>query len=87
MRPLDFYDLGRRLADSEKAISRIPDQIRRMRNVCDYDLGHAIRFERRALSAEQLARLAPIVADGLLAALESFSPCAAPDGCDCPALR
>ena len=58
-----------------------------MREVCDYELRHPIQFEQRALSAEQLAKLALIVADGLLNALEAFSPGEAPDGCDCPTLR
>ena len=69
------------------AIADMLDQIRRMRNVADYSLRHPIRFEQRALSAEQLAKLALIVADGLLDALEAFSPGEAPDGCDCPTLR
>ena len=143
MRPLDFYHLGLRLADSadtesewrtvvgrlyyglhheaccryfrenpndpplprngrhsalierfggepgtvDNDVARTLRLMLRMRNVCDYELGNAIRLDQRTLTAEQLARLALIVAGGLLTALESFSPGEAPDGCDCPTLR
>ena len=71
----------------ERDISQMLRRILNMRNVADYELKHAVQVNRLTLGAEQLMHFALIVADGLLAALEDFSPGEAPDGCDCPTAR
>ena len=55
-----------------------------MRNISDYELGSPIRYQKTDRSAAQLMRTAVVVAQGLLTALEDFSPGEAEDGCYCP---
>ena len=142
MRPLDFYQLGRQLADSaateaeqRNAVGRLyyglhheaccryfrenPDapplgrgsrhaqliqrfgdlrsretqrvwrllrQLSRMRNLADYELMSTLRYQNRERSAVQLMKMAVSVAEGLLGALEDFSPGEAEDGCRSPVL-
>ena len=73
--------------DAAKDIASTLRLIRHMREICDYELRGPIFFHQWPLSPEQLAQLALSVARDLLAALETFSPGEAPDGCDCPTSR
>ena len=57
-----------------------------MRNVSDYELASPVRYQNRECSAVELTRMAVSVAEGLLGALEVFSPGEAGDGCYCPVL-
>ena len=142
MRPLDFYRLGRQLADSAatdaerrtavgrlyyglhheaccryfrenpqaaalgrgsrhaqlirrfgdtrthgtQRVGRLLRQLSRMRNVSDYELASPVRYQNRECSAVELTRMAVSVAEGLLGALEVFSPGEAGEGCYCPVL-
>jgi len=142
MRPLDFYQLGRQLAESAateaeqrsaigrlyyglhheaccryfreypgasplgrgsrhaQLIGRFGDlhtgetervwrllrQLSRMRNLSDYELVNPLRYNNRECSAGALMGMAVLVAEGLLGALEDFSPGEAGDGCYCPVL-
>ena len=45
---------------------------------------YILRFENQSISDEQLMELALDISRQLLAALERYSPGAAPDGCRCP---
>ena len=63
------------------------NNIRRMRNAADYELGQTVQINQRTLNTYQLMNFALIVAEGLLGALEDFSPGEATDGCDCPTAR
>ena len=65
-------------------IRRLLRQLSRMRNISDYELAGPIRYQKTDRSAAQLMRTAVVVAEGLLAALEDFSPGEAEDGCHCP---
>ena len=68
-------------------VQRLLRQLSRMRNLSDYELASPIRYQNRNRSAVQLMRMAALVAEALLAALEDFSPGEAEDGCSCPVLQ
>ena len=55
-----------------------------LRREADYELAPPLRFENQSISDEQLMELALDISSQLLAALERYSPGAAPDGCRCP---
>ena len=82
-----IHRYGGKPGTGERDIARELNNIRRMRNTSDYELGHPVRFGQRTLGSAELMHFALIVADSLLAALEDFSPGEAPDGCDCPTAR
>ena len=142
MRPLDFYQLGRQLADSAateaeqrnavgrlyyglhheaccryfrenpealalgrgsrhaqligrfgeiqthgtRRIGRLLRQLSRMRDIADYEIVSPLRYQNRECNAAELTGMAVSVAEGLLGALEDFSPGEAGDGCYCPVL-
>ena len=65
-------------------IRRLLRQLSRMRNISDYELASPIRFQKTDRSAVQMVSMAVVVAEGLLATLEDFSPGEAEDGCRCP---
>ena len=67
-----------------RRIRRLLKQLSRMRNISDYELAGPIRYQKKDRSAAQLMRTAVVVAEGLLATLEDFSPGEAEDGCYCP---
>ena len=67
-----------------RRIRRLLKQLSGMRNVCDYELAAPIRYRHRERSAAEMMRMATTVAEGLLIALEDFSPGEAEDGCRCP---
>ena len=74
-------------ASPTQRIRRLLRQLSRMRNLSDYELAGPIKYQQRERSAAELTRLAVVVAEGLLAALEDFSPGEAEDGCYCPVRR
>jgi len=57
-----------------------------VRNISDYELSSAPEYQKRERSAAELMGMAVSVAEGLLSALEDFSPGEAEDGCHCPIL-
>ena len=71
-------------ASPTQRIWRLLRQLSRMRNISDYELVNPVRYQRRERSPAELMRLAVVVAEGLLAELEDFSPGEAEDGCNCP---
>lgn len=65
---------------------RVQRHLRRLsslRNISDYDLDSDMTYRGRTYSPADLMSTAVSVAADLLAALESFSPGAAADGCVC----
>ena len=84
-RHTDLLDRYTRLrTDSALDVARLLRRLSAMRNEADYQLEHLLRFNDRSYSADELMGLALAVSRRLLAALESFSPGEAPDGCACP---
>ena len=79
---IDRYSALR--ASPTQRIRRLLRQLSRMRNISDYELAGPIRYQKRDHNAVQLMRTAVVVAEGLLAALEDFSPGESEDGCHCP---
>ena len=73
--------------ESEQRIARLLTQASTIRNLADYELSEAIRYEDREYSARELLDVALVISADLLAELESFSPGEAPEGCDCPTVR
>ena len=57
-------------------------QLRHVRTQADYELGQ-MRIGRRPVTGAQILNSATHVAEQLRAALESFSPGEAPEGCTC----
>ena len=55
-----------------------------LRREADYELVPPLRFRNQSVNDEQLMELALDISRQLLAALERYSPGAAPDGCRCP---
>ena len=90
--PLDRNRRHAQLADryrnspepAAKEIGRCLRDMARLSREADYELVPPLRFENRSISDEQLMRLALDISRQLLAALERYSPGAAPDGCRCP---
>lgn len=67
-------------------MGRLFRQLSRVRNISDYQLSSAPEYQKRERSAAELMGMAVSVAEGLLSALEDFSPGEAEDGCHCPIL-
>lgn len=66
-------------------VANLLDQLRRMRNVSDYELANYVRYGSLSFrSAQSLMNFALPVANELLDALEAYSPGVASDGCNCP---
>ena len=70
-----------------RRVQSLLTQLSHLRNTADYDLVGPVRYQRRTRSPAELVGIAVSVAADLLAALESFSPGAAADGCTCPVVR
>ena len=64
-------------------ISNLLRQLSRMRNLADYELRNTVLLNRRSLDSNQLMRLALLVADELLQALETYSPGEASEDSEC----
>lgn len=58
-------------------------QLSRMRNVADYELGQDLQYNRTNYTSEQFMRIALNISEQLKQALDTFSPGEAPDGCEC----
>ena len=56
----------------------------RLRVEADYELVPPLRFRNRSIDTQELMDVALDISQQLLAALERYSPGAAPDGCRCP---
>ena len=76
-----------RSTNEAQLVQSLLRQLSNMRNLSDYQLAGRIRYQRRTRSAMELMSIAVSVAAQLLAALETFSPGAAADGCFCPTIR
>ena len=64
------------------------NQLRRMRNVADYELASPVRYGTLADDSSQfLMGFAMTVANELLEALDDYSEGEVPDGCECPSAR
>ena len=91
-RPLDRNRRHAQLADryrnspepAAQQIWRRLSYMAQLRREADYELVPPLRFENQSISDEQLMELALDISRQLLAALECYSPGAAPDGCRCP---
>ena len=91
-RPLDrnrrHSELKNRYRNSSDQTSReigtLLNRMIQLRSEADYELAPPLRFENHSISAEQLMEFALDISQQLLAALERYSPGAAPDGCRCP---
>ena len=91
-RPLDrnrrHIQLRNRYIDSSdqavREIGVLLDKMIELRSEADYELVPPLRFENKSINAEQLLDFALDISQQLLAALERYSPGAAPDGCRCP---
>ena len=66
-------DIGRHLSDMAQ-----------LRREADYELVPPLRFKNRSIDSRELVDFALDISRQLLAALERYSPGAAPDGCRCP---
>lgn len=64
--------------------SRLLERLATMRNIADYELAGSVSFRGLRVNSRTLMGIAMVVAQELLAYLDSYSPGEAPDGCDCP---
>jgi hypothetical protein len=72
-----------RPTDAKSAkVANLLEQLRQFRTLADYDLNQ-MYFNKRPVTAAQVLSSATHVAAQLLAALESYSPGEAADGCVC----
>ena len=69
-----------------RRVRRLLRQLSHMRNISDYELDNPLSYHNRERSASELMRMAVSIAEGLLGALDDFSPGEAEDGCRCPVL-
>ena len=70
-----------------RQVQRHLGRLSSLRNISDYDLAGPIRYRGSTYSPSALMNTAVSVATALLAALETFSPGAAADGCVCRVTR
>ena len=70
--------------DDGKAVGRLLSNMILLRIEADYQLAPPLRFRNRSIDSAELMRLALDTSQQLLAALDRYSPGAAPDGCRCP---
>ena len=91
-RPLDrnrrHVQLADRYKNSPEYVAKdigehLSDMIR-LRSEADYELVPPLRFRNRSIDSRELMDFALDISQQLLAALERYSPGAAPDGCRCP---
>ena len=90
--PLDRNRRHAQLADrylnspepAAQQIGRRLNDMARLRREADYELVPPLRFENRSIDSHELLDFALDISQRLLAALERYSPGAAPDGCRCP---
>ena len=66
-----------------KEIGRCLKDMARLRREADYELVPPLRFKNRSIDSRELVDFALDISQQLLAALERYSPGAAPDGCRC----
>ena len=90
--PLDRNRRHARLADryrnspepAAKDIGKHLSDMIQLRSEADYELVPPLRFYNRSIDSRELVDFALDISRQLLAALERYSPGAAPDGCRCP---
>ena len=90
--PLDRNRRHAQLADryrnspepAAQQIGRRLNDMARLRREADYELVPPLRFKNRSIDSHELLDFALDISQRLLAALERYSPGAAPDGCRCP---
>ena len=90
--PLDRNRRHAQLADryrnspepAAQQIGRRLSYMAQLRREADYELVPPLRFENRSIDSHELLDFALDISQRLLAALERYSPGAAPDGCRCP---
>ena len=70
--------------DDGEAVGVLLRRMILLRIEADYQLAPPLRFENRSIDSAELMRLALDISRQLLAALDRYSPGAAPDGCRCP---
>ena len=70
--------------DAGKAVGELLSNMMRLRIEADYQLAPPLRFGSETIDSAELMRLALDISQQLLAALDRYSPGAAPDGCRCP---
>ena len=90
--PLDRNRRHAQLADryrnspepAAKDIGKHLSDMIQLRSEADYELVPPLRFYNRSIDSRELVDFALDISRQLLAALERYSPGAAPDGCRCP---
>ena len=90
--PLDRNRRHAQLADryrnspepAAQQIGRRLNDMARLRREADYELVPPLRFENMSIDSHELLDFALDISRQMLAALERYSPGAAPDGCRCP---
>ena len=70
-----------------RRVQRHLGRLSSLRNISDYELDSAMRYRGKTYRPADLMGTAVTVATALLAALETFSPGAAVDGCVCRVIR
>ena len=91
-RPLDrnrrHIELKNRYRNSygqtAREIGDLLSQMSKLRSEADYELVPPLRFRNHSIDSQELMEIALDTSQQLLAALERYSPGAAPDGCRCP---
>ena len=91
-RPLDRSRRHVQLADRyknslepiAKEVGKFLSDLIWLRSEADYELVPPLRFRNRSIDSQELMDVALDTSQQLLAALEIYSPGAAPDGCRCP---
>lgn len=68
---------------SSNNVAQLLRQLSRMRNISDYELASPVRYNNFQVSPSQFMKMASIVAQELIQALDEYSPGDASDGCDC----
>ncbi len=76
-----YMESGR---DDGEAVGELLGSMILIRIEADYHLAPPLRFRNRSIDSAELMRLALDTSQQLLAALDRYSPGAAPDGCHCP---
>ena len=91
-RPLDrnrrHVELKNRYRNSygqtAKRVGALLNRMIKLRSEADYELVPPLRFRNHSIDSQELMEIALDTSQQLLAALERYSPGAAPDGCRCP---
>ena len=70
--------------EASENVGKLLGRLIRLRVEADYQLSPPLRYRHETINSRELMDFALDISQQLLAALERYSPGAAPDGCRCP---